>query len=119
VQRSSGHGRSFTHRRVLDRLLDGRSATSSASPLPRSGALRENTPETRFCAWVTSSSIRSPPDWMMLRIALSGKKLFCFFSSSKMIWARVTVVRSSLLLLSTIFTSSPPRIMSAIWSSVT
>jgi len=36
-----------------------------------------------------------------------------------MICANVTVVRSSLVLLSTILTSSPLRIISLIWSSVT
>ena len=70
---------------------------------------------TRRCA----SANHSPPLWMMLRIAPSGRKLRCFFSSSKMICARVTVVRSSLVLLSTILTSSPLRIISLIWSSVT
>ena len=61
----------------------------------------------------------SPSFWMMFRIAVSGRKLRCFFSSSKMICARVTEVRSSLVLLSTIFTSSPLRIISEICSSVT
>jgi hypothetical protein len=56
---------------------------------------------------------------MMLRMAPSGMNERCFFSSSKMIWARVTVVRSSFVLLSTIWTSSPARIISEIWSRVT
>ncbi len=42
-----------------------------------------------------------------------------FFSSSKMIWARVTEVRSSLVRLSMIFTSPPPLIIWAISSRVT
>jgi hypothetical protein len=77
--------------------------------------LNGSTLVTRRCA----SANHSPPFWMMLRIAPSGMKLRCFFSSSKMICASVTEVRSSLVLLSTIFTSSPARIISEIWSSVT
>ena len=42
-----------------------------------------------------------------------------FFSSSKMICASVTEVRSSLVRLSMIFTSAPPLIIWAISSSVT
>ena len=44
---------------------------------------------------------------------------FFFFSSSKTICASVTEVRSSLLRLSTIFTSTPCFTISAISSSVT
>ncbi len=75
-------------------------------------------PRTRSPACVVSCERLLAPDWMMLRSADSGKKL-CFFSSSKMICVSVIAVRSSLELLSTILTSSPPRIMSAICSSVT
>ena len=55
---------------------------------------------------------------MISRSTLSGIWFF-FFSSSKMICARVTEVRSSFVRLSTIFTSAPCLIISAISSRVT
>ena len=85
----------------------------SPSGEPSSVPSRRNTCFIFSPVWLANCWIDCPPVWMMLRNADSGMKEL-FFSSSKMICARVMAVRSSLLLLSTILTSSPVRIISAI-----
>ncbi|MDO8519396.1 MAG: hypothetical protein Q7T11_04465 [Deltaproteobacteria bacterium] len=56
---------------------------------------------------------------MILLKAPSGRRLFFFFSSSKIICVKVTAVRSSPVLLSITCTSSPALINRAMSSSVT
>jgi hypothetical protein len=52
------------------------------------------------------------PPWMILRRPATDSR-GAFFSSSKMIWASVAVVRSARVVFSTTRTSSPARTMAA------
>ncbi len=105
--------------RTLSSMRFWKSPTAPRVVSTMSAAFFSVSARNEATGWLIVLSKISPPLTINCRSVARGRVFFLRFSASKRICASVTAVRSSLVVLSMMRTSSPVRTNSEISSSVT